>query len=122
MVLKVYYQVMLNFNQAFKETMDSMGLRNKDLAEVSGRSLNNISEIRNGKAHPTTKDFAVLIEDCEKLAPGFTKEFNRRLASKSFEFSPEELVDCLDSSQIAALMFALAARISGSQLSERIVA
>jgi hypothetical protein len=113
---------MLNFNQAFKETMDSMGVRNKDLAEVSGRSLVNISSIRNGKTYPTTKDFAALISDCEKLAPGFTKEFNRRLASKSFEFSPEELVDCLDASQIAALMFALASRLSGSKRDEQIVA
>jgi DNA-binding Xre family transcriptional regulator len=113
---------MLNFNQAFKETMDSMGVRNKDLAEISGRSLANISEIRNGKAHPTTKDFADLIDCCEKLAPGFTKEFNRRLAGKSFEFSPEELIDCLDSAQIAALMFAVAGRIASSKFVEKVVA
>ena len=115
---------MLDFNQAFKDTMKQMGVSNKELAEVSGRSLTNISEIRNGKTNPTIKDFALLIDYCEKLAPGFTREFNRRLAgaSRGFEFSPEELVSYLDSSQMAALMFALAGRISGSKLDERIVA
>lgn len=115
---------MLDFNQAFKDTMKHMGVSNKELAEVSGRSLTNISEIRNGKTNPTIKDFALLIDCCENLAPGFTKEFNRRLAgaSRGFEFSPEEFVSCLDSSQMAALMFAVASRISGNQREEKVVA
>lgn len=110
----------MNINKTFKETMDYMRVKGSALAEVSGRSKNNISEIRNGKAHPSTEDFGKLLEHCETLAPGFTKEFGRRLSGRMtpFIFSPEEFISELDPSQLGALMFAIGSRISSLKNSD----
>ena len=99
----------MNLNTIFKETMDYMGVRCSDLAEEAGCSRNNISEIRNGKVNPPIDRFWRLIEYCERLAPGFKREFGTRVAGMKInkDFSPEELLNALDSSQIAALTFAL---------------
>ena len=99
----------MNLNTIFKQTMDYMGVRGSDLAELAGCSRNNISEIRNGKVNPSIDKFWSLIEDCERLAPGFKREFGKRVAGMNMNkaFSPEELLNTLDSSQIAALTFAL---------------
>ena len=99
----------MNLNTIFKQTMDYMGVRGSDLAELAGCSRNNISEIRNGKVNPPIDKFWSLIENCERLAPGFKREFGKRLAGMNRKkvFSPEEFLDTLDSSQVAALTLAL---------------
>lgn len=107
----------LNFNKAFKDTMDSLDVRNDRLAEISGRSVANISKIRNSKSFPSVEDFAKLIEYGEQLHPGFAAEFAQRLTNSSF-FSPETLINSLDSSQLAVLIFAIGQRVSGSRLEQ----
>jgi DNA-binding Xre family transcriptional regulator len=72
------YNLMLH--QYFKQTMDTLGIKGKALAKKAGCSSNNISEIRNGKVNPPINRFWELVELCEELAPGFRKEFARKVA------------------------------------------
>ncbi|MGF1487657.1 MAG: hypothetical protein ACFBSE_11260 [Prochloraceae cyanobacterium] len=69
----------IDFSTAFKETMDQFGLSSKELSESSGRSRNNISEIRLGKVNTGIQDFAQLLCICETLKPGFTATFAHKL-------------------------------------------
>jgi len=69
----------IDFSAAFQETMDQLGLSSKQLAESSGRSRNNISEIRKGKVNTGIQDFAELLSLCESLKPGFIATFARKL-------------------------------------------
>jgi len=79
------------------------------LALASGRSEANISQIRNGAVSPSIADFQDLIRVCDHLKPGFSDDFYTSLSSNGL--SPEKLVQQLDSSQLAALMFAIGQRI-----------
>ena len=109
-----------NFNKAFKDTMDSLNVRNDRLAELSGRSVANISKIRNSKAFPSVEDFAKLIEYGEQLQPGFAAEFAHRLTNSSF-FSPETLINSLDSSQLSVLIYAIGQRVSNTGRKEQVI-
>jgi transcriptional regulator with XRE-family HTH domain len=53
------------------------------LAELTGRSYNNISRIRQGKDNPNLRDFCNLLNAAESLAPGFYALFLRKLTSDS---------------------------------------
>lgn len=107
------------FNEIFKETMDSSGLKGNELAKLAGRSTNNISRIRQGKDFPSIKDFMELIAIAEEVQPGFFEDFARRLIGESrrLTVSPEELIEALDSSEFGALMIAAGRRMceSGTQ-------
>lgn len=112
--MKLYKEI---FNHTFRDTMDSLGVKGKELAERSGRSSQNISEIRSGKAFPTIGDFAELMMAAEEIAPGFCETFARRLTGESrrLTVSPEEFVNALDSSEIAAVLIAAGVRMSGQR-------
>lgn len=71
------------FNEAFKETMDAMNVKGKALAELTGRSYNNISRIRQGKDNPSLKDFCGLLNAAESLVPGFYTLFLQNLIVES---------------------------------------
>jgi transcriptional regulator with XRE-family HTH domain len=94
--------------------MDSLSVKGKDLAARTGRSIQNISEIRSGKAFPTIGDFVELIMAAEEIAPGFSEAFIRHLVGESqrLTISPEEFVNALDSSEIAAVVIAAGLRMS----------
>ena len=77
----------VDFSTAFKETMEQLGLTSKQLAEYSGRSRNNISEIRLGKVNTGIQDFAVLLSQCETLKPGFLATFASKIAPNQ-SFNP----------------------------------
>ena len=108
--MKLYKEL---FNDIFRETMDRLGIKGSQLAERTGRSRNNITEIRKGKSFPTVGDFVELLMICEEERPGFFEEFTRRLVGQSrrLTISPEEFVEALDSSEFGALMIAAGSRI-----------
>jgi transcriptional regulator with XRE-family HTH domain len=116
-VMKLYKEI---FNDVFRETMDQLGIKGSYLAERSGRSRNNITEIRKGKAFPAIGDFVELLILCEEEKPGFFEEFARQLIGQSrrLTVSPEEFVGSLDSSEFGALMYACAARVNKSEISK----
>jgi transcriptional regulator with XRE-family HTH domain len=68
-------------NNFFRETMDSFGIKGKDLAQLAGCSYNNISEIRHGKSFPPINRFWELVEMCEQLAPGFKDALATRISN-----------------------------------------
>lgn len=70
-------------NNFFRETMDSFGIKGKDLAQRAGCSYNNISEIRHGKSFPPINRFWELVEICEELAPGFKDGLATRISNST---------------------------------------
>lgn len=104
------------FNEIFKQTMDKSGVSSSELATLSGRSRVNVSEIRNGKSFPTIGDFCELLSDAEKLSPGFCDLFGRLLVGETRRqtLNPEELINSLDSTELAALFYAAGNRIADS--------
>jgi DNA-binding Xre family transcriptional regulator len=99
----------MGFAGIFDQKLKVWGIQGKLLAHTSGRSEKNISEIRKGKVSPSINDFQELIKICDQLKPGFEADYYSSLSPDSF--SPEQLVRRLDSSQVAALMYAIGQRI-----------
>lgn len=104
------------FNEIFKKAMDRSRVSSSDLATLSGRSRVNVSEIRNGKSFPTIGDFCELLGYAEQLSPGFCDLFGRLLVGETRRqtLNPEELINSLDSSELAALFYAAGSRIADS--------
>lgn len=97
--------------------MDVMELGVAELARLSGRSKNNISEIRLGKTNTTIETFGELLELADQARPGFIGEFSRRLAGGNFFFpgSPDALISELSQEQKAMLLMAIAANLDAKQ-------
>lgn len=112
--MEVYREI---FNEAFKETMDELGLKSNNLAQVSGRSTTNLALIRRSKSYPTIGDFAELLAAAESIKPGFFETFVRKLIGESRRLgsSPEEFVDSLSPEEFGALMYAVAHRVNGKK-------
>lgn len=114
----------MNLNKIFKETMDCLDVRGSDLAEISGRSRQNISEIRRGKANPSLNDFGELLDFAEKLKNGFVLEFTKRMAIEAvgkekiafFYADPQELIDSLSAEEQASLLSAIAESLRKNRL------
>jgi hypothetical protein len=102
------------FIQAFVRIIKVRGIQGKEVAEWSGRTPGNISRIRNGEDSPRLRDFTLILMAIEKRCPGFFDDFCRQLSGQSrrLTISPEEFVNCLDSSEFAALMIAAGRRLS----------
>jgi transcriptional regulator with XRE-family HTH domain len=99
----------MNFSEIFDSKLRQWEISGKSLAEASGRSQTNISQIRKGVVSPSIADFQELIKICDGLRPGFAADYYAALSPDTF--SPEQLVKRLDSSQLASLMHALGERI-----------
>lgn len=93
--------------------MDVMELGVAELARLSGRSKNNISEIRLGKTNTTIHTFGELLEVADQARSGFIREFSRRLAGGNifFQGSPDALIAELSQEQKAMLLMAIAANL-----------
>jgi len=99
----------MNFSEVFDSKLRQWEISGKSLAEASGRSQTNISQIRKAVVSPSIADFQELIQICDGLKPGFADDYYAALSPNTF--SPEQLVRRLDSSQLASLMHALAEKI-----------
>ncbi|AIE76192.1 hypothetical protein D082_50300 (plasmid) [Synechocystis sp. PCC 6714] len=98
-----------DFIEVFRAKLHAHGIKGKFLAAEAGRTPQNISEVLNRKVSPSIDSLNELIDAADRLSPGFADDF---YASLSFgALSPELLVRNLDSSQLAALMFAIGQRI-----------
>ena len=102
------------FIQAFVRIIKVRGIQGKEVAEWTGRTPGNISRIRNGEDSPRLRDFMQILMAIEKRCPGFFDDFCRQLSGQSrrLTISPEEFVNCLDSSEFAALKIAAGRRLS----------
>ena len=102
------------FIQAFVKIIKARGIQGKEVAEWTGRTPGNISRIRNGEDSPRLRDFMQILMAIENRCPGFFDDFCRQLSGQSrrLTISPEEFVNCLDSSEFAALMIAAGRRLS----------
>ena len=99
----------MNFSEIFDSKLRQWEISGKSLAEASGRSQTNISQIRKGVVSPSIADFQGLIQICDGLKPGFAADYYAALSPDAF--SPEQLIRRLDSSQLASLMYAVGHRI-----------
>lgn len=92
--------------------MTFMGVRSSDLANQVGRSRKHISEVRSGKSSPPLDEFDKYLEACENLAPGFKKEFARRVAGTDFFCaSAEEVISGMSPQEVSSLLFAIAEKV-----------
>ncbi|PZV23224.1 MAG: XRE family transcriptional regulator [Snowella sp.] len=107
-----------DYIEVFAAKLRKYGIKGKDLAEASGRNPKTISEILNRKASPSIESFNHLIECCDQLSPGFADEYYLALVGP-IDFSPEQLIRRLDTSQLASLMYAIGQRIQDYGQSQR---
>jgi transcriptional regulator with XRE-family HTH domain len=107
----------MDFAEIFSRKLKSWGISGKSLAAASGRSVSNISEIRNGVVAPSITDFQELVRICDRLKPGFAADYYASLSP--IDFSPEQLIRRLDTSQLASLMYAVGQRIQDYGQSQR---
>lgn len=98
----------------FKAKMDYWGIKGTELAKASGRTVQNISETRNGKTTPSVRDFVDLIETCDHLQPGFSADFYTSLSGKQFDL--QQLVNSLDSVELGMLLVLAGQRVQERQL------
>lgn len=129
---------MLDFCCAFKQTMDSLGVRGSELAKRAGRSRNNISDIRNGHKLPNIQDFGMLLSLCEEMRSGFIEEFIGRLVGQTFQpqpivpqpqpiaaqprqfiAQPRQFVAQLSNKQRSELLMAIAEEMQAERLSRK---
>jgi len=99
----------MNFLEHFRETMDFMGVKSKDLCAAINRSPKHISQIRQGKANVGVKDFEIMIIVCDRLCPGFKQEFKKRCLEKSEDL--EDIIDRLDADGVAKTLVMLSDRL-----------
>jgi transcriptional regulator with XRE-family HTH domain len=70
----------MNFAELFSQKLKQWHISGKELAEASGRSEANISQIRNAVVSPSIADFQKLIEICDGLKPGFAEDYYASLS------------------------------------------
>jgi hypothetical protein len=90
--------------QLFDQTLTKFGIKNKELAIASGRSGGYISELRRGVCGIPLAQFGEMLEVCERLAPGFKKEFASRLSNSginSVKHSLSEIAFQIDSEHLS---------------------
>lgn len=94
----------MDLHKIFDELISWSGIRNKDLAARMGRSLVNISQIRNGKVNLSIADFGNFVETCDEMYPGFKKEFAKRVYQSNFDkadLSLSEIASQIDSGRLS---------------------
>jgi transcriptional regulator with XRE-family HTH domain len=111
----------LIFNVTLKETMDSMELQGAELAEAAGRTRQNISEIRQGKAFPSVRDFALILMAAEQRVPGFFNEFVKRFVQKLSRLPVDEergdlncLIEEMGNDELTQMMYLISGRLMES--------
>lgn len=119
----------MDLHKIFDELISWSGIRNKDLAERVGRSLVNISQIRNGKVNLSIADFGEFVETCDEMRPGFKREFAKRVYQSDFQkssLSLGEIASQIDSgrltddevavisSEVADIVVAISKRLKSS--------
>ena len=107
-----------DFIEIFRAKLILHGIKGKDLAQEAGRTPQNISEVLNKKVSPSIDSLNELIDAAERLCPGFADEFYLALVGP-IDFSPEQLIRRLDTSQLASLMYAVGQRIQDYGQSQR---
>jgi hypothetical protein len=109
---------MVTIQQAFKETMDSFKIQNRKLAEAAGKSERHLSGVRSGRANTTIWELEKYLELCEEMAPGFRREFGRRVAGADFFcVSAVEAVDQMNEEELSNLIFAISEKVRGNKKS-----
>lgn len=96
----------------FKAKMDYWGIKGVELAQATGRTVQNISETRNGKTTPSVTDFVGLIEACDRLKPGFSEDYYTALSGKQLNL--QQLINSLDSVELGMLLM-----IAGQRMQDR---
>ena len=94
----------MDLHQIFDELISWSGIRNKDLAARMGRSLVNISQIRNGKVNLSIADFGQFIETCDDMYPGFKKQLAKQIYKSDFDkssLSLSEIASQIDSGRLS---------------------
>lgn len=110
----------MTIQQAFKETMDSFKIQNKKLAEAAGKSERHLSGVRSGRANTTLWELERYLEICEEMAPGFRREFGRRVAGADFFcVSAVEAVDQMNQEELSNLIFAISEKVRGEKRNNR---
>ncbi|CAC5342126.1 MULTISPECIES: hypothetical protein [Planktothrix] len=94
----------MDLHKIFDELIGWSGIRNKDLASKLGRSVVNISQIRNGKVNLAIKDFGNFVEVCDGMYPGFKKQLARQIYQSDFDkssLSLSEIAQQIDSGRLS---------------------
>jgi transcriptional regulator with XRE-family HTH domain len=102
-----------NYIWIFKQKLNKYNIKQRELAFASERSENSISGILNGKTSPTLETFALLIDACEKLHPGFKAEYHRDLMGEKLDLN--QLVSSLSSAELSTLLICAGQRINHFQ-------
>jgi transcriptional regulator with XRE-family HTH domain len=115
---RLVYDLLRSPVKCFKEALDRFGIQGIELAEVTGRSKQNISAIRCGKVAPSIKDFCDLLLAAESMKSGVLEDFSQRLSLRfgtalieiREKIDLEILVDSMSSEELAVFMNLLSAR------------
>lgn len=94
----------MELHKLFAETVDAFGIKGKDLATQFGCTPGYISEFRRGVCGMPVEKFGELLEVAEELAPGFKKDFARRISQfdlKVNQLSLEDIVLGIDSGRLS---------------------
>ena len=97
-----------------KQKLSKYGIKQRELANASGRSENNLSGILNGKSSPTLESFSALLDACEELRPGFKLEYHRDLLGEKIDLN--QFVFSLSSAELSTLLICAGQRINNSKL------
>lgn len=99
------------FNQLLKETMDLLELPNRELAELTGKHTNTVSRIRNAKTYPNLNEFVQILNQAEKLRPGFIKLFAKMFVDCVQNDDSQQLLEKLDSVKLGILLIEAGERL-----------
>lgn len=72
--------VKMDFQKTFGECIESFNIKGKDLALKVGKTPGYVSEVRRGVCGLPLQNFGEWLDACESLAPGFKREFFRRIS------------------------------------------
>ncbi|MCT7957289.1 hypothetical protein [Laspinema palackyanum] len=103
----------MDLSKKFQETMDVMELGVAELARLSKRSKNNISEIRLGKTNTSIHTFGELLEVAEQARPGFVNRFCQEVSGNVLFSSDslDQIISELSQEQKSMLLMSLAVNL-----------
>jgi len=70
----------MDFQKTFGECIELFNIKGKDLALKVGKTPGYVSEVRRGVCGLPLQNFGDWLDACESLAPGFKREFTRRIS------------------------------------------
>jgi transcriptional regulator with XRE-family HTH domain len=98
--------------EILRDKIKKSRLSQKSIADIANRSETNISQVLSGKSIPSIESFEQILDACDKIKPGFKRDYWRSIAGESVDL--RELVYSLSSVEFGMLLM-----ISGQRVQEK---